>query len=263
MRKWKTSSGIEIFQVLSGRSNSYLIRYEKGNILVDTGKTSAFDELVESLRQLRVQMNEVGYLVLTHTHFDHCQNAAKLKSSGNCQIIVGEPEAIFAESGYTPLPKGVFLLTRIISTFGNWIGKARFGYEPIHPDILIQDETSMFVANTNRDEYSHASSIRHLKNKLYSDETKLDDRVKIVPTPGHSAGSISLIIDNEIALVGDALFGVFRNSVLPPFADDFTPTIKSWGTLLASGCRTFLPGHGRPITRDLLQRELEKFSEKN
>lgn len=233
MRKWKTSSGIEILQVLSGRSNSYLIRYEKGNILVDTGKTSAFDELVESLRQLGVQMNEVGYLVLTHTHFDHCQNAAKLKSSGNCQIIVGEPEAIFAESGYTPLPKGVFLLTRIISALGNWIGKARFGYEPIHPDILIQGET------------------------------KLGDRVKIVPTPGHSAGSISLIIDNEIALVGDALFGVFRNSVLPPFADDFTQAIKSWGTLLASGCRTFLPGHGRPITRDLLQREIEKFSGKN
>lgn len=178
-------------------------------------------------------MNEIGYLVLTHTHFDHCQNAAKLKSSGNCQIIVGQPEAIFAESGYTPLPKGVFLFTRIISTLGNWIGKAGFGYATIHPDILIQDET------------------------------KLDDRVKIVPTPGHSAGSISLILDNEIAIVGDALFGVFRNSVLPPFADDFTQTIKSWGTLLASGCRSFLPGHGTEIKRELLQHEFLKYSEKN
>ncbi len=230
---WKTSSGIEIFQVLSGRSNSYLIRYEKGNILVDTGKTSAFDELVESLRQLRVQMNDVGYLVLTHTHFDHCQNASIIRSLSNCKIIVGQPEAIFAESGYTPLSKGVFLFSRIISTLGNWIGKARFGYQPIHPDILIQDETMLD-----------------------------DHRVRIVPTPGHSAGSLSLILDNEIAVVGDAMFGVFRNSVLPPFADDFTQTVKSWDTLLASGCRTFLPGHGVEIKRELLQHEFSKYSEK-
>ena len=232
-RKWKTSSGIEVFQVLSGRSNSYLIHSDRRIILVDTGKESALEQLQGNINQLCFSVENIEYLLLTHTHFDHCQNAAKLKSWSNCQIIAGQPETDFAGNGYTPLPKGVFLFSHIISALGNWIGKAGFGYKPFHPDVLIQDET------------------------------KLDDRVKIVPTPGHSDGSISLIIDNEIAVVGDAMFGVFRNSVLPPFADDFTQTIKSWGTLLVSGCRTFLPGHGRPITRDLLQRELEKFSGKN
>ena len=37
MKSWKTKSGYEIFPVLSGRSNSYLIRADGYNILVDTG----------------------------------------------------------------------------------------------------------------------------------------------------------------------------------------------------------------------------------
>lgn len=233
MRKWKTSSGIEIFQILSGRSNSYLIRYEKGNILVDTGKKSAFDELIESLRQLHVQMNEIGYLVLTHTHFDHCQNAAKLKSLANCQIILGQPEADFAISGYTPLPKCFFPGTWLISRIGNWIGKARFGYNPFSPDLLIQDE--ILLGN---------------------------QRIVILPTPGHSSGSVSLIIDSEIALVGDTLFGVFHNSVMPPFGDDLPQMIKSWSSLLSFNCHTYLPGHGKQIKHDLLQSQIIKYSGK-
>ncbi len=233
MRKWKTSSGMVIFQVLGGRSNSYLIHSEKGNILVDTGKSAAFDKLVESLQQLRMQAKDVDYLVLTHTHFDHCQNAGVFHNSSNCKLIVGKPEAFFAEGGYTPLPQGVFPVTRIISWIGNRIGKSVFGYKPFLPDISIEDETVL-------------ESLP----------------VKILPTPGHTIGSVSLIIDNEIALVGDTLFGVFRNSVLPPFADDLSRTIKSWGTLLASGCHTFLPGHGGEIKREVLQREFLKYSEK-
>lgn len=234
MQKWRTSTGIEVIRVLSGRINSYLIHSEKGNILVDTGMTIAFGQLLENLQRLRFHVKDVDYLVLTHTHFDHCQNASNFSSLSNCKIMVGQPEAAFARSGYTPLPKGVYLFPRIISSIGNWIGKARFGYKPIFSDILIQSETAL-------ENYP----------------------VKILPTPGHTAGSVSLIIDNEIALVGDTLFGVFRNSVLPPFADDLPELIKSWGQLLETNCSCFLPGHGNEISRDLLQRELDKFLRKS
>jgi hydroxyacylglutathione hydrolase len=33
----------------------------------------------------------------------------------------------------------------------------------------------------------------------------------IIHTPGHSPGSISVILENEIAIVGDTLFGVSEN----------------------------------------------------
>ena len=39
----------------------------------------------------------------------------------------------------------------------------------------------------------------------------------IIHTPGHSPGSLSVVVDDEVALVGDTVFGVFRGSVFPPF----------------------------------------------
>jgi Zn-dependent hydrolases, including glyoxylases len=86
-----------------------------------------------------------------------------------------------------------------------------------------------------------------------------DANIRVISTPGHSIGSISVIVDNEVAIVGDALFGIFSNSVFPPFADDVKTLIDSWGKLLKTNCTLFLPAHGRPITRELLEREYNKM----
>ncbi|MBP1668661.1 MAG: Zn-dependent hydrolase, partial [Bacteroidetes bacterium] len=75
----------------------------------------------------------------------------------------------------------------------------------------------------------------------------------ILHTPGHTPGSISLIVDDEIALVGDCMFGVFRNSAFPPFALDSDQLIESWKKLLDTGCRLFLPSHGAQDSRNLVQ----------
>ncbi len=42
----------------------------------------------------------------------------------------------------------------------------------------------------------------------------------IMHTPGHTSGSVSVIVEDEIALVGDTLFGVYKGSVFPPFAEN-------------------------------------------
>jgi hypothetical protein len=63
---------------------------------------------------------------------------------------------------------------------------------------------------------------------------------------------------NEIALVGDAMFGVFKGSVFPPFADDVNQMVASWKLLLATKCNTFLPSHGSTCSRDLLQKNYDR-----
>ncbi|UTB31789.1 MAG: hypothetical protein NKF70_09735 [Methanobacterium sp. ERen5] len=50
---------------------------------------------------------------------------------------------------------------------------------------------------------------------------------------------MSIIIDNKIAIVGDAMFGIFGNSIYPPFADNPKIMIESWGKLLDTGCSSF------------------------
>lgn len=230
MKKWKTKNGDEIVQILSGRSNVYLVVSENGNVLVDTGKESAFRRLQNNIDELKLPKKNIDLVILTHTHFDHCQNVFALKEQANCPIIMSENEAIYTEQGFTPLPKGTFPLTRFMSKLGNRIGKSRFGYKPFVPDRLITGELNLEAL-----------------------------KITLIPTPGHSKGSISVIVDNEIALVGDTLFGVFKQSVFPPFADDVNGMIASWRRLLETNCMTFLPGHGKEIKRELLRREFDKY----
>lgn len=229
MRTWKTKKGNKIFQVLSGRSNSYLIITDRYNILFDTGKASAYKKLRRNISILNPKNKSIDFLILTHTHFDHCQNAAQIKIENNCKIIMSKNENNYVEIGYTPVPQGTMLFSKIIYTLGIRLGIKRFSYKPFIPDILVDDEF----------EFS-------------KDELDL----RIIETPGHSSGSISIIIDNEIAIVGDTLFGVYPNSIFPPFADNLAELKESWQKLLKTNCDTFLPGHGKEIKLKLLKKKL-------
>ena len=73
--------------------------------------------------------------------------------------------------------------------------------------------------------------------------------MRVLHTPGHTKGSMSLILDEDIALVGDAI--IHRNKqVYPPFANDETQVKNSLQKLLETNCQQFLPGHGMAAGRE-------------
>jgi len=234
MKTWNTDN-CTIYQILEGRSNSFLIKCGNNFILIDTGRKNSWKELTAKLDEI-LGKNKLSGLILTHTHFDHAENANRLKNEYNCTIIVHESEADYLKYGNAPIPKGTNLITGIIvDTIGKKV-QSRYNYKSIDPDILVDE-------NYNLSDFGFSAYIIH--------------------TPGHSKGSISIIIDDEIALVGDTLFGVVRNSIYPPFADDTETMIKSWKKLLETPCKLFLPGHGREIRRKLLEKEYEKWLKKS
>ena len=235
MKSWKTKSGYEIFPVLSGRSNSYLIRADGYNILVDTGTEKNINKLKSGISSLKLTDNKISFLILTHAHFDHCQNAAKIKEEENCKVIISITGKESSEKGFSKLPKGVFLITKPMTLFGNLIRERRFGYKPFDADILVEDEF---------------------------DFTDYDLKLKLIKTAGHSFDSISILVDDEVAIVGDTMFGIFKNSILPPFADNPIEMVASWKKLASTGCYIFLPGHGSEIKRELLQKEYDKYKER-
>lgn len=236
MNNWKTKNGYEILQVLSGRSNVYIVLKDEYVILIDTGKESAFRKLSQNINLLGLSVNKITHLILTHTHFDHCQSAKKIKDNSVCEIVVSYISEDTINKGYAKLPKGTTYITRQISRLGRLIGKRKFGYTPFKPDILIQGD---YVLNNT------------------------DNRIKIIETPGHSDDSISILLDREIAIVGDAMFGVLKNSIFPPYADNTYKMIKSWNRLLNTDCDVFLPGHGKEIKRELLKKQFDKYARKH
>lgn len=234
MKKWETNNGAIIYLLLGGRSNVYLVVWNGINILVDTAKKSSRQHLLDVIEGLPRSHRRVDYLVLTHTHYDHCRNAAYLKGQKHCRIIMSAFEKKSAEDGFTVLPKGTNAFSARISLLGNFLGSKCFGYENFSPDIVLTEN------------YTFPTS---------------GNQLKIIATPGHSKGSLSLIVSDYV-LVGDALFGIFKESVFPPFADNVPQLIQSWKKLLATDSKVFLPGHGQAVSRERLERAVKRFSKR-
>lgn len=227
----KTKKGSNIYQVLSGRNNAHLIHSGDDWVLVDTGLQMFYSKLKDRLEKLLPEESRLT-LFLTHTHYDHCQNASALKKDFNCKIIAPQIEAGFIKTGRTPLPKGTNLFAKAMIFFGNTIYKSKTKFPPFEADKTIDADL------------------------------QLSSSLKIIQTPGHTIGSQSLIVDDEVAFVGDAMFGILNNSIYPPFVDDKLLLIDSWKKLLDSGCEWFFPGHGRKTNRTLLSIQHKHYCKK-
>ncbi|MEE4256766.1 MAG: MBL fold metallo-hydrolase [Bacteroidales bacterium] len=235
MKAWKTKNGFEIHHLLHGRCNVYCLRTDDHNVIVDTGTRKNFDTLRNVLDEPGYAEPGIEHLVLTHTHYDHCQSARRLKEKYDCKIVVSSKAKASIANGYTRLPNGTNFLSNTIVRMGRRIGKPKYGYDPFEADILVDGDYHLRIGDVD---------------------------VTIIETPGHSSDSISILVDDEVALVGDAMFGVLKNSIFPPFADDIKMMIRSWGKLLDTACSTFLPGHGKAVGRERLQSQYEKYARK-
>ena len=67
-----------------------------------------------------------------------------------------------------------------------------------------------------------------------------------------------MVIDDEIAIAGDSIIGTTPGKPFPPFADDVEILFSSWKKIIDTGCRAFLPGHGRPVSREEIISEYNK-----
>lgn len=226
MKKWLTTGGCTVYQITHGRSNSYLVLYGDDSVLVDTGPQGSRKDLMEKLDYL-LGGEDLSWLVLTHTHYDHAENAAMIKKHYNARIVVHKDEAEHLKQGCSPIPCGTNFITRLLVGVGRKINRLS-QYESANPDLLVNDKY------------------------------QLTPNSQLLHTPGHTEGSMSLIVDDELALVGDAMFGVFSWSIFPPFADDVPTMINSWDKLIKTGCETYLPGHGTENSKKLLIKQYEK-----
>ncbi len=194
------------------------------------------EEAVPELDELGVSDGSLAGLVLTHTHYDHAENAAEIKKRYRTKIIVHKKEADYVRKGENPVIHGTLPLTGWISDRLSHLYLSRFfRYQPVDGDLTVADRYDL---------------------------KSLGFQGHLLATPGHSPGSLSVILENEIAIVGDALFGVFRGSVIPPFAADEKGMVASWEKLLKTGCSLYLPAHGTERGREVLERQYEKYKRK-
>lgn len=225
-----------VINVPMGHSNSYLIISGGQGLLVDAGCPGKIKNVQIALEKNNLMFTDIVLVILTHTHYDHTGCLADIKKRSGAKVLVHASEKGYLEKGMTPFPEGTIWFSKIISGIGNLLMVSKSKYQPVNPDIVIRGDYDL-------GEYIPGA--------------------KVITTPGHTSGSISLVIRDEAAFVGDTLFNVVPWSVFPPFANDIPELLKSWGRLIAAGCGTFYPGHGKPITLQKLKASYEQKDKKN
>lgn len=225
MKQWTTGSGNVLYRLPNHGCNVYLLANQSGCLMVDTGIAWRWKSLRRRLERV-CQGRPVEALILTHTHFDHAMNTDRVREAFDPKIIVHEKEAKYLESGWSPLPRGTQWYNKTLMDLVRKIEYPFQGFYSIQGDILINDH---FPFNG------------------------LGFNAYALHTPGHTAGSVTVVVDDQIALVGDTLMGYVTGHSSPAFADNPEQLITSWRKLLDTGCDLFLPSHGWSIRRSELE----------
>ena len=205
--------------------NCYLITKDRFYALIDTGMGFESGTMQDRLDKLGV--DKLHCIMLTHSHFDHAGNVRRLQDKYGGFVFVHSSEVRFVTGGYTYLPKGTVFPTKLLtSVIGNritWLQR----YQGCDSEIILTEE-----------------KLQEISPDIL--------RIQILHTPGHTTGSVSFIIDNEIAIVGDTMVNMMLH-LFPPFADFPELLPKVWGKLLNTNCRLYLPAHGKEIEREVLK----------
>lgn len=220
-----------IHPIKLGVARCYVIRAE-GTILIDGGAPKQARNFMKGIETLSIKPEDIQLIVITHGHWDHIGSAKEIKGITGAKIALHRNEKDWLEKSLKPLPPAVTL-------WGHIFAKIMAIFVPlIHVpaadvDVVLGDEELSLA------DYGIPG--------------------RIIPTPGHSMGSVSVLLETGDAFVGDLAMNGFPLRIgpgLPIFAEDLQKVKKSWHLLLAKGAKTVYPAHGKPFSADAIRRAL-------
>jgi len=225
-----------IIRIKSGITNLYLIKGEDGYLLIDAGYK--FKILEKWLKTLNIGWDEIKFILITHHHLDHVLALNSVREHTNATLVFHREELSALKTGSSPrklIPLNFRVcLLMLLSSFSKT--------KPVNID------EKDFIVNKDTDvlrDFGIPGKILH--------------------TPGHTQGSISLLLDDGSAFVGDVAMNYFRLLGLkkrPLVAENYEAVFKSWEKLLSAGAKRIFPSHGEPFSASELEIALQLFSKK-
>lgn len=209
-----------VIQFRLSLSNSFLILGERP-VLADTGCPEDGNKLLRHLTDHGVQGRDLALILHTHGHSDHCGSTKQLKEATSAPTAIHPTDAVVMENGQNQASKPTCLTAKLLH------GLVHGTFPSVRPDILLPDKLDLKPFGVDG---------------------------KVVHTPGHTAGSVSVLLSTGEAIVGDLLMGgwlggMFRSGLpgYPYYADDLAQIRGSVKKLLALGATKFFVGHGGPL----------------
>jgi len=222
---------VSIHSIKLGFDHCYIIQ-GKGVIMIDGGGPKQAKGFTKAVERLSMKPEDIKLIVLTHGHWDHIGSAREIKEITGAKLALHQKEKDWLEKSLKPMPPGVTAWGRIfVKIMAMFMPSVHIPATEV--DIVLGDgEFSLF-------EYGIPG--------------------KIIHTPGHSMGSISVLLETGDAFVGDLAMNMFPlrlNPGLPILAEDMQKVRESWKLLVKAGAKTIYPAHGKPFSVDIIRRAL-------
>jgi glyoxylase-like metal-dependent hydrolase (beta-lactamase superfamily II) len=223
---------LQIIPFPAGINTCYIIK-DQGAIMVDAGYPGCSDSLPELLAQHQMTPEEIQLIIPTHGDFDHVGGAKELKELTGGKIALHQKDKDFLEKGIFHWPRGVTPWGKISRTLFKPMLKTKVDCPTVGVDLVLDDQG------------------------LSLKEFGIDG--EIIYTPGHTSGSVSVVLSSGDAFVGCLAhnripFG-FRPK-LPIYANDIDLLKESWVKVINKGAQTIWPGHGKSFPLDKILKYL-------
>lgn len=233
----------DLYRLNLGINSSFLLKYSEGYLLIDTSFPNDYKKLKEKIKSIPVEISDINYILLTHYHHDHSGSAAMLREETNAKIIAHKNAIPWLAKGEgTVLASWVNLRVNIIFSINEFLSKSV--KDTSFPPLQISDDDIIISGD--------------------DDKTLRDIGIpgQILHTPGHSNDSISVVLDDGRAFIGDIaidfpkFLGTYYRAALIENADQM---LESWQKIIDAGALTLYPAHGPSFEVSGLVSALEKF----
>ena len=221
-------AAIEVIQIRMGMVSSFIVRQE-GVILIDTGLPGNEEVILRAMEKAGVAPDDVRLILLTHGHGDHAGSAAELRAKTGARVAIHTNDAGMIRTGNQGRLNATGLTGLVV---GLMIGAGRKpGFPSLEPDILLTDLMDL---------------------KPYGIQGM------VIPTPGHTPGSVSVILGNGDAIVGDLIVPTIPSGRprLPFWADNINDAKSSVGRVLSYHPKRIFLAHGGPFEAELVKRSI-------
>ncbi len=201
--------------ILGRMAKSYLVKEGNSSILIDTGVNFEKNFIYNKIKD-----ENINLIIITHGHSDHFGNAEFLSKKFNADIGISNLD-------YTTISENLKPKLYSNDLFGKIL---KIGNEILDNSNKLKFEADFFLEDNDSIEKYDVNGINAVIHSL----------------PGHTRGSMGVMVDDDKFIVGDAMMNHFspRPASIYENKEDM---FKSVDFIKNSKASMIYTGHGKPF----------------